>query len=122
MTDTIAVVYAVVAVCGAFLSVYVMQKTEHDKINMVDAIWLQWLRRGAFTLVSFLLLYSVFNQNELVMLMLVTAGVGNLTINAVALHRRSSPPRDRLGERVKVRVASRNESSHWRVSSGWPAE
>jgi|SRR6185369_4838937 len=120
MTETI---YAVVAVVGAFLAIYVMQKTEHDQINMVDAIWVQWLRRAAFTLVSCLLLYSVINKNDMVMLLLVTGGVGNLAINAVALHRRSSPPQDRFGEGAKVQIASKvNKSSQWRITAGWPAE
>src|SRR4051812_30294090 len=98
--------YSVVAISGAFLSIYVMQKTETDRINMVDAPWLQWLRRGGFVAVSVALCSSVISSGwepSLVVLMLVSAGVCNLFVNALALFFRSIP-KGKVGQGAKVRI------------------
>jgi hypothetical protein len=106
MTTWVNQAYCIVAVSGAFLSIYVMQKTETDRINMVDAPWLQWLRRAAFVAVSVALCSSVISDGwepSLVVLMLVSAGVFNLLVNALALFFRS-PPKGMVGEGAKVRI------------------
>ena len=83
--------YNVVASAGAMLAVIVMQLTEHDRINRDDQRWLQWIRRAAFIGVALALIYSVWSTiyeawcPSLQVLMLVTAGTGNLFINAMAL-------------------------------------
>jgi len=115
MNSWLTHLYDVVALSGSFLAIYVMQKTEGDKINMVDPLWLQWLRRGAFVLVSLALCYSVFSSvtgewvPSLVVLLLVAAGVGNLLINAIALYLRSTP-----NGRRAVRVKPYAKGTVWR--------
>ena len=91
-SDFICTVYGFVAVTGAFLSIFVMQRTERDKINMVDPIFLQWVRRFGFVSTSFALCYSVISKDwspSVPVLLLVSAGVANLAINAIALQNRS---------------------------------
>jgi hypothetical protein len=106
MNSLLIHVYDVVALAGAFVSIYVMQKTESDKINMIDPMWLQWSRRSAFGGISSALAYSVYNSltgdwiPTTVVLALVLAGVVSLAINAIALYLRSTPTGRRA---VKVR-------------------
>lgn len=97
----IEVAYNVVASIGVLLVIYVMQKTEHDRINKIDPVALQWFRRLAFIISGLALCYSMWStdwQRSLPILCLVGAGVVNLAVNAVALHLRS-PPTD--GRRVR---------------------
>lgn len=101
MDSWIGPVYDGVALYGALLSIYVMQQTEHDKINRVDPVWLQWLRRAAFIAVALVLCYSIGYgswEPSLTVLLLVVAGVANLTVNALALHLRAAPG-DEAGHR-----------------------
>jgi uncharacterized membrane protein YoaK (UPF0700 family) len=101
--------YSVVALVGAFLSIYVMQKTEFDHVNQVDHPVLQWVRRFAFVIVAAALCYSVWCpwRPSVIVLLLVSAGVGNLIVNALALHMRGRP-KDRQGmERSPERVPAR---------------
>jgi len=98
--------YDSTALLGAALAIYVMQKTEHDRINRVDPLPLRWMRRLAFIIVALALCYSVFDQSwepSLPVLGLVVAGVGNLAVNAMALHLRS-PPTSQIGLRNRSRV------------------
>jgi len=102
--------YTVVALLGAALAMYVMQKTEYDRINRVDSPLVQWLRRLAFVIVGLALCYSIIDQSwtpSLPVLGLVAAGVGNLAVNAVALSRRS-PPTNRIGMRYRATVSTRS--------------
>lgn len=94
MTSWVDVSYVVVALTGMGLAVYVMQKTEHDRINKVDPLQLQWIRRLAFTIVALALCYSIIDEQwhrSLPIVFLVGAGVCNLAVNAIALFLRSPP-------------------------------
>lgn len=106
--EWIAPAFDVSAVFGALLVVYVMQKTEHDRINSVAPPWLRMIRRLSFTIMALLLIYSVLQDaSRLSLVLLVWSGIGSLLINAVALHLRLPPS---SGSKVTVS----------RVH-GWPA-
>lgn len=84
--------YDAVAMLGIVMCIYIMQKVEHDPINRVDPLLLQWFRRLAFTIVALTLCYSIYTHNwRISTISLVSAGVGNLIINALALHLRQPP-------------------------------
>jgi len=84
--------YAAVATTTAGLLVYVMQKTEHDRINRVDPARLQWIRRLAFIFTALAVLYSIFSTDwQMACLILVGSGGTVLFINAVALSLRAPP-------------------------------
>jgi hypothetical protein len=84
--------YDMTALIGAFLVVYVMQKTEHDRINKMAPPWLQWVRRMAFVVMAMLLCNSILDAASRVSLMLlVGSGVVSIAINAIALHLRVPP-------------------------------
>lgn len=92
MTSWIDFAYTAVALIVAALLVYVMQKTEHDRVNKFDAAPLQWFRRLSFIFAALALLYSIQSANwQLTCLLLVGASGGILVINAVALHMRTPP-------------------------------
>ncbi len=89
-------VYDAVAMLGIVMCIYIMQKVEHDPINRIDPLLLQWLRRLAFTIVALTLCYSIWSHNwRASTISLVSAGVGNLIINALALYLRQ-PPHGRI--------------------------
>lgn len=86
--------YNAVALIGVALIIYVMQKTEHDRINKIDPPSLQWFRRLAFIGSALSLCYSVVNadwQRSLPVLLLIAAADVILAVNAVALHLRTPP-------------------------------
>lgn len=90
----ISATYDVAALIGVALCIYVMQKTEVDRISKVDPAWLRWLRRLWFIVLALVLCESILDESwrpSLPVLLLVMVGVGNLMINAVALHLRSPP-------------------------------
>lgn len=77
---------------GALVVIYVMQKTEHDRINKIAPVWLQWGRRASFIFMAMLLCNSVLEDASRISLMLlVWSGIGALVINAVALYLRTPP-------------------------------
>ena len=90
----ISLAYDIVALTGVFLAVYVMQKTEHDRINRVDPMMLQWFRRLAFIACALALCYSIISedwQRSVAVLLMVGAADINLAVNALALHMRGPP-------------------------------
>lgn len=90
----VAPLYNVVALTGVAVVIYVMQKTEHDRINRIDPLSVQWCRRASFIGIALALCYSVLDlswHRSVLILMLVSAGVTNLSVNALALHLRSTP-------------------------------
>lgn len=94
MTDTISLVYNAVALFGVVVIIYVIQAVEKDRIGKLDPPIVMQLRRLAFTATALALCYSVISddwQRTLPVLLLVSAGVLNLTVNAVSLHLRSPP-------------------------------
>lgn len=95
MTDPwVSQAYNVVALTGVVVVIYVMQKVENDRIGKIDPYFIQQLRRLAFTGTALALCYSVISDDwdrSLPVLFLVSAGVLNLTVNAVSLHMRSPP-------------------------------
>lgn len=94
MTDTISLIYNVVALFGVVIIIYVMQAVEKDRIGKLDPPIVMQLRRLAFTGTALALCYSVISDEwhrSLPVLLLVSAGVLNLTVNAVSLHLRSPP-------------------------------
>ena len=112
MTDMswVSPVYNVVALTGAVLCVYVMQKTEHDRINAVDPMWLQWFRRLAFIASAMALCYSVLDDTwprSLPVLLLITVGDINLAVNAVALYKRAPPSSGYRARNVSAKARSK---------------
>lgn len=84
--------FDVSAICGALLVAYVMQQTEHDRINSIAPMWLRVIRRLSFTVMALLLFNSILQDaSRLSLVLLVWSGVGALLINAVALHLRAPP-------------------------------
>jgi hypothetical protein len=84
--------YNISAIVGCLLVLYVMQKTEFDRINTTAPLWLQWIRRGSFVIMAMLLLNSVLNDaSQLSLKLLVWSGIGAVLINAVALALRTPP-------------------------------
>jgi len=84
--------YTIAALLGAGLLVYIMQKVEDDRWSKTDPLWLQWIRRAAFVVSAIVLLYSILSTDwELTCLLLVSASVVILSINALALVLRSPP-------------------------------
>lgn len=104
MTRWVDVLYIGVAILGIFLCIYVMQKTEHDRINKVDPPLLQWVRRLAFIVVALILCYSIIDQEwhrSLPVVLLVAAGDCNLIVNAMALSMRAPP---KIGKTIVYRL------------------
>jgi hypothetical protein len=96
--------YDMVAMLGIVMCIYIMQKVEFDPINRIDPQILQWLRRLAFTIVALTLCYSIYTHNwRISTISLVSAGVGNLIINALALYMRQ-PPSGRLKTHTQHRT------------------
>lgn len=97
MTDATSFVepaYNVVAMIGIVVIIYVMQKVETDRIGKIDPYFVQQLRRLGFTGTALALCYSVISTDwnrSLPVLLLVSAGVVNMAINAISLHMRSPP-------------------------------
>lgn len=97
MSDVWVSIYDAVAMLGFFLSLYVMQKTEHDRINKVAPHWLAQLRRASFIGMALLLCNSIINDASWVSLVLIVcSGIVALLINAIALALRV-PPSSRPG-------------------------
>jgi len=85
-------IYDIVALIVVGLLIYVMQKTEHDRINKLDSHLLQWFRRLGFTGGALILLYSISSENwQMSCLLLVGASGIILGINAAALYMRTPP-------------------------------
>jgi len=94
MTDTISNIYNSVALFGVVVIIYVMQAVENDRIGKLDPYIVMQLRRLFFTGTALALCYSIIAddwQRSLTILLLVSAGVLNLFVNAVSLHLRSPP-------------------------------
>jgi hypothetical protein len=96
MTDApfIIFTYNVVALSGVVIIIYVMQTVENDRIGRIDPYIVMQLRRLAFTGTALALCYSVISDDwhrSLPILLLVSAGVLNLFVNAVSLHMRRPP-------------------------------
>jgi hypothetical protein len=90
-------VYDVIALIGVGLSLYVMQKTEHDRINKVAPEWLKQVRRGSFIGMALLLCNSIINDaGWFSLVLIVCSGIFALLINAIALMLRV-PPNNRYG-------------------------
>lgn len=51
--------FIILSVLGASLCMYVMQKTWHDEVAMLDPPPLRWLRRSAMTLLALSLCWEV---------------------------------------------------------------
>jgi hypothetical protein len=104
--------YDIVALAGALLAMYVMQLTEHDRINRIDQPWLKSLRRGWFIVLGSILCYSIWShmkgewEPSLPVLLLVMVGDGNLTINALALRLRV-PPNNQSGRPIYLSASFR---------------
>jgi hypothetical protein len=89
----ISSLYNVVAMSGVFIIIYVMQKVENDRVGRVDPYIVHKFRRLAFTCTALALCYSVIDDwdRSLPVLLIVSAGVMNLAVNAVSLHMRNPP-------------------------------
>jgi len=86
--------YYVTALIGSVLIVFVMLKTEKDRINRIDPAWVKNARRGAFAAVDLALLWTVIDQAKQVPLsfiVVVEIALILLVINAFALHFRVPP-------------------------------
>lgn len=80
------------ALVAVVLSLYVMQKTEHDQINKVAPNWLRWLRRLGFIFMATALCDAIVDEaSRFSLLMVYGSGVYSLAMNALALHLRAKP-------------------------------
>jgi hypothetical protein len=96
MTDLFAwmwIAYNVVATVLVFLLIYVMQKTEHDRtLNKLDSPLMQWFRRLTFVIAASVLCYTMLYPDWLrTSLLLVSAGVILVGVNALILRKRTPP-------------------------------
>lgn len=92
MTESWLIAYDVTALIGIGSALYVMQKTEHDRINKVAPDWLQWSRRGSFITMVLLLCNSIISDASWISLVLIVwSGIMALLINGVALALRVPP-------------------------------
>jgi hypothetical protein len=91
MTDSLLHVgYDAVAFFGIVVIMYVMQKTEHDRINKLAPKPLREIRRIFFIVTSLLLLFSIWDDASYrSFAMLVCGGLVNFVVNAIALHLRT---------------------------------
>jgi predicted membrane-bound spermidine synthase len=99
--------YVVVALVGIGVTIFVMQLTERDRVNKLDAPVVCWLRRGAFTGINVALCYSLWCDEwkpTLPVLGLVSSGVFVLIVNAIALAMRNTPRTPRV-EQIDVRFS-----------------
>ena len=78
--------YQIVGLAGFFVLVYVMQQCEHDVPLQSDTPMLQLIRKTAFVITGWSLLYGVLTLDFGPVML---AGVGNLAVNASSLYRRS---------------------------------
>ncbi len=104
--------YDMIAFIGAGLLVYVMQKTDLDPTHDNDHKLVRSIRRYGFTLSAIILLYTIWVdwEKSIPVLALLTAGVINLAVNAVALHMRNPPSKG-----IKLRnYNERNDNTHFR--------
>jgi hypothetical protein len=102
MNLSFLVVYDTVAFFGIAVVMFVMQKTEHDRINRLAPRPLREIRRLFFVATSFLLLFSIWDEASYRSLVaLVFGGLLNFVVNAIALHWRT-PPDDREGSREEM--------------------
>jgi hypothetical protein len=86
------IVYDIAAFFGVCVIMFVMQKTEHDRINRMAPRPLREIRRIFFVLTALLLLFSIWEEASYSSLLaLVLGGLLNFVINAIALHLRTPP-------------------------------
>lgn len=78
--------YQVVGLAGFFILVYVMQQCEHDIPLRSDTSTLQLIRKTAFVITGWALLYGIVTLDFGPVMI---AGVCNLAVNASSLHRRA---------------------------------
>jgi len=121
MTNTpslIEALYTIVAMIGVVVIIYIMQTVEADRIGKIDPPYVMKLRRLAFTCTAMSLCYSVVADwnRTLPVLLLVSCGVLNLTVNAVSLHMRIPPSHGGLASSVSYRRSyfiSRIRGNRW---------
>lgn len=85
-------VYYISALFGVVLVVFVMLKTERDRINRIDPPWIVSSRRAAFSLVDLTLINTVIMRaSQTSLIILVMFALVLMGINALALHYRTPP-------------------------------
>jgi hypothetical protein len=90
--NTFVMAYDAIALFGVFVVMFVMQKTEHDRINKLAPRILREIRRLFFAVTALLLLFSIWEEASYRSLaVLVVGGLLNFVINAIALHLRTPP-------------------------------
>ena len=95
--NTFLAAYDGIAFFGVLVVMFVMQKTEHDRINRLAPRPLREIRRLFFVVTALLLLFSIWEEASYRSLaILVIGGLLNFVINAIALHLRT-PPTDNDG-------------------------
>jgi hypothetical protein len=95
-------IYNTVALIAVFLTIYVMQKTEHDRINKVAPSWLQWVRRFGFILMALALCNSILSDaSQFSLILVIGSGIYSLAINALALSLRV-PPNNQSGRPIAI--------------------
>jgi hypothetical protein len=96
------IVYDIAAFFGVCVVMFVMQKTEHDRINRMAPRPLREIRRIFFVFTALLLLFSIWEEASYrSLLALVLGGLLNFVVNAIALHLRT-PPDDREGAQEAI--------------------
>ena len=102
-----------VAFFGVVVVMYVMQKTEHDRINRLAPRPLREIRRIFFVLTALLLLFSIWDEASYRSLaVLVCGGLVNFVINAIALALRT-PPDNTEGARDEVMTRGYPAMGHY---------
>jgi hypothetical protein len=92
MTD-VSWTYNAIGIFLVFLLIYVLYKTLHDRtINRVDSVLLQWFRKVTFIVSALVLCYTMLYPNWLrTAILLASAAVLLLVVNAVVLYKRTPP-------------------------------
>jgi hypothetical protein len=111
--NTFLAAYDGIAFFGVLVVMFVMQKTEHDRINRLAPRPLREIRRLFFVVTALLLLFSIWEEASYRSLaILVIGGLLNFVINAIALHLRT-PPTDNDGGFVPRGYAPAGSFGHY---------
>jgi hypothetical protein len=107
------IAYDAIAFFGIAVVMFVMQKTEHDRINKLAPRPLREVRRLFFVVTALLLLFSIWDEASYRSLaILVMGGLLNFVVNGIALHLRT-PPSDDGGGFVSRGYAPAGNFGHY---------
>lgn len=97
----ILTVYYIMALAGVPLVVFVMLKTERDRINRIDPPLIVSARRFVFGTLGLSLAWTIIDRaSQLSLILLVILALILLVINAFALHYRVPPSNHQHGRGI----------------------